>query len=324
MNVLLLGGYRFLGRAIVASALGRGHRVTAFNRGNLEPMPGVEALRGERDAPAFPEGRRWDVAIDTSGYIPRHVRSAADALRGRIEQYVFASSLSVYPFPMPPGIDESVAVQAMPAGADPDDARSVETYGARKAACEAMLEERLPGRVLAVRAGFIVGPHDNTDRFTTWVERAARPLPLIVPGDAAQPLQIVDARDLADWIVQMAERRACGTYNVTGPDRPLTLGALAAACIEGTGGGARMLVVPGAELKSLGLTGWEQIPFWLEPDEWGIMQMNVDRALAAGLRFRPLVDTVRDTYAWLQTSDRPRPVVLPPELERAVIEKWAS
>jgi 2'-hydroxyisoflavone reductase len=323
LNVLLLGGYRFVGRALIAAAQARGHAVTAFNRGNLTPLPGVEQLTGDRDAPAFPPDRRWDVVVDTSGYIPRHVRASATALSERIGQYVFVSSLSVYPFPMPPGLDETAAVQAMPAGADPDDAADVETYGARKAACEAALEELLPGRVLAVRAGFIVGPYDNTDRFNSWIERAARPQPFIVPGDPAAPMQLIDARDLAEWIVQMAERRAGGVYNVTGPDRPLTAGDVAATCIEATGSAATVLPIASADLEAAGVDGWNQLPFWLAPDEYGIMQINVERALVAGLRFRSLATTVRDTYAWLRASGHPRRVAFPPELERALIEKWA-
>jgi 2'-hydroxyisoflavone reductase len=324
MKVLLLGGYRFLGRAIIAAAQARGHAVSAFNRGRLEPMLGVEQLTGDRDAPAFPPERRWDVAIDTSGYIPRHVRSSAELLRDRVACYVFISSLSVYPYPMPPGLDETAPVQRMPAGSNPDNAAEQDTYGARKAACEDVLEGVMPGRALHVRAGFIVGPHDNTDRFSSWIERAARPQPLLVPGDAAQPVQLIDVRDLAEWIVQMAERRACGTYNVTGPEHPLRLGDVAQTCIDVTGGAGPAVVIPTGDVRAAGIEGWEQIPFWLEPKEYGIMQMNVDRALVAGLRFRPLAETVRDTYAWLRTTDHRRSIGVPAELERAVVEKWTA
>jgi 2'-hydroxyisoflavone reductase len=299
MDILLLGGYRFLGRAIIASAQARGHTVSAFNRGNLTPLPGVEQITGDRDAPEFPAGRRWDVAIDTSGYIPRHVRASATQLRERIAAYVFVSSLSVYPFPMPPGLDENAPVQPLPAGADPDDARVMETYGVRKALCEAALEELMPGRVLAVRAGFIVGPYDNTDRFNAWIERAARPEPFIVPGDPNQPLQLIDARDLADWMVAMAERRASGAYNVTGPERPLRIGEVAQTCIDATGGGGEIRVVPSAE-------PWEALSFCLKPEEYGIMEANIERALASGLRFRPLAETARDTHAWLISRFRAR------------------
>jgi 2'-hydroxyisoflavone reductase len=324
MNLLLLGGYRFLGRAIIEAAHARGHSVAAFNRGNLAPLPGVEQLTGDRDHPAFPPERRWDVAIDTSGYIPRHVRRSATALADRIACYVFVSTLSVYPWPPPAGVDEDTPVQPMPAGSDPDDARDMETYGPRKALCEALLEEVLPGRVLNVRPGFIVGPYDNSDRFNSWIERAARQEPLLVPGDPAQPVQLIDVRDLAEWIVQMAERRACGVYNVTGPERPLRLGEIAQTCIDVTGGSGPAVVVPGDDVRAAGIDGWNHIPFWLEPDETGIMQANIDRALVAGLRFRPLTETVADTFAWLQSSPHKRLVELPAELERAAIEKWQA
>ncbi len=324
LQILLLGGYRFLGRALIGAAQARGHTVTAFNRGRLEPMPGVEQLTGDRDEPAFPAGRRWDVAIDTSGYIPRHARSAALALRERIEQYIFISSISVYPDPMAAGLDETAPVASMPPDTDPDDPRTImETYGARKALCEAALEELMPGRVLAVRPGFIVGPYDNSDRFNSWIERAARPQPFIVPGEPDAPMQIVDARDLAEWTVQMAERRACGVFNVTGPERPLRTGDVAQTCIDATGSSARVLCVPSADLKAAGVVPWEHIPFWVDPEDYGIMETSIDRALVAGLRFRPLAETVRDTYAWLRSSDHERRIVFPPELERAVIEKWA-
>jgi 2'-hydroxyisoflavone reductase len=287
MDILLLGGYRFLGRAIIGAAQARGHAVSAFNRGNLTPLPGVEQLTGERESPVFPQGRRWDAVVDTSGYVPRHVRSAASALRDRIDCYAFVSSLSVYPFPMPPNVDETAALL--------DDA----SYGGQKAACEAVLDEVLPGRALAVRAGFIVGPYDNTDRFNTWIERAARPEPFILPGDPAAPLQLIDARDLGEWIVQMAERRAAGAYNVTGPERPLRAGDVAQTCIDATGSSAEIRVEPSTD-------PWEALPLCLKPDEYGIMQANIDRALASGLQVRPLADTVRDTHAWLVSRSRAR------------------
>jgi 2'-hydroxyisoflavone reductase len=324
MNVLLVGGYRFLGRALIASAQARGHRVSAFNRGSLATMPGVEQLTGDRDAPAFAAGRRWDVAIDTSAYIPRHLRATAEQLNERVERYIFVSSISAYRYPIRAGVDETSDLAEMPPGADPDDASERATYGARKAACEALLETLLPGRAMTVRAGFIVGPYDNTGRFNSWIERAARPGPLLVPGDPAQPLQLIDARDLADWTIAMAERGAVGTYNATGPERPLRLLDVAQTCIDATGGTGAPLIVPSEELKAAGVVPWEHIPFWLEPGEYGIMEANIDRAFAAGLRFRPLADTVRDTHAWLQASDHTRQIVFPPALEAAAISRFRA
>jgi 2'-hydroxyisoflavone reductase len=321
VNILLLGGYAFVGRALIEAAQARGHTVAAFNRGNHETPRGVEQLTGDRADPVFPAGRRWDVAIDTSGYAPHQVRAAAEALRDRIDRYIFTSSISVYPFPIQPGTDESAPTATFTDGADVEDARDMENYGARKAACEVLLETLLPGRLLSIRPGFIIGPHDYTDRFNSWIERAARPQPLLVPGDPDQPVQFIDARDLAAWMIALAERGTTGTYNATGPERPLRLLDVARTCIEATGGSGTPVVVPSAEAQAAGVEPWKHIPFWVEPGEYGIMEANIDRALAAGLTFRPLAETVRDTYAWLQSSDHARKIVLPPEFERAALER---
>jgi 2'-hydroxyisoflavone reductase len=322
VDILLIGGYRFLGRALILAAQARGHAVTAFNRGSLTPLAGVEQITGDRSVLDLPAGRRWDIAVDTSGYIPRDARRAADVLHDRVDRYAFVSSISVYPFPIPPNANETSALAEMPAGADPDDWRDVETYGARKVLCEAAIEARFPGRALIIRPGFIVGPHDNTDRFNSWIERAARPEPFIVPGDPEQPVQLIDVRDLAEWMIALAEGGATGVFNATGPERPATLREVAHACIAGTGSTAEPVVVPHDALKAAGVVPWEHVPFWLEPGEYGIMEANIDRALAAGLTFRPLIDTVRDTHAWLRSSDHPRRVVFPPELERAAVLEW--
>jgi 2'-hydroxyisoflavone reductase len=320
MELLLLGGYRFLGRAIVGAAQARGHAVTAFNRGNLAPLPGVEEIHGDRDDPAPLAGRRWDAVIDTSGYIPRHVRATADLLRDTVERYVFVSSLSVYEDPMPAGCHESAPRKVLPPGAEANGTDlTAETYGARKALCEDELDAVMPGRNVAVRAGFIVGPYDNTDRFNSWIERAARNNRFLVPGDPCAPLQMIDVRDIAAWIVGTAEARLHGPYNVTGPATPFTALDVARACIAGTGSNAEPVVVPSAVARAAGLVPWQHIPFWFEADDGGIMQMNVDRALATGLALRPLVDTVRDTYAWLRNSNHERLIVCPPELERGAL-----
>jgi 2'-hydroxyisoflavone reductase len=321
LNILLLGGYAFLGRAIIDAARARGHVVSAFNRGNRTPMEGVEQITGDRNALVLPDRRSWDVAIDTSGQAPRHTRGAAEALQGRIAHYIYTSSISVYPDPMPPNVNESAPVAQFPPGANREDARDVENYGPRKAACEDALAAVLPASsILVVRPGFIVGPHDYTDRFNAWIERAARPQPLLVPGDPQQPVQIVDVRDLAEWMIALAERRAAGVFNVTGPERPLRLIDVAQTCIDATGSSATPLVVPSEDLKAAGVIPWEHIPFWLDPEEYGLMEVNIDRALTAGLNFRPLAETVHDTYAWLKTSDHPRRIIFPPEIENAALD----
>jgi len=321
VDLLLLGGYRFLGRAIIEVAQARGHAVTAFNRGNLAPLAGVTAIRGDRDDPGALAGRRWDAVIDTSGYIPRHVTVAAELLRDAVERYVFVSTLSVYDDPMPADCDESAPRKVLPSGADANGADITgETYGARKALCEDALDALMPGRNVAVRSGFIVGPHDNTDRFNSWIERAARDEPLLVPGEPDAPLQLIDVRDLAAWIVDATEARRSGPYNLTWPAQPYSALEVARACIAGTGSSAVPFVVSSEVAKQAGLVPWEHIPFWMEPEDGGIMQMNVDRALATGLHVRPLAETVRDTLMWLRTTDHARRIVCPPDLERAAVQ----
>ncbi len=320
MNLLLIGGYKFVGRAVIETAQARGHSISAFNRGNIEPMPGVEAIRGDRDDPSALAGRRWDAVIDTSGYVPRHVESTAELLRDAVETYVFVSSTSVYA-EQSPGNDETAPLSAWPAGADPA-VYVREHYGPLKVLCEAAAEAALPGRAVMARAGFIVGPHDNIDRFNSWIVRAARDEPMLVPGAADAPLQMIDVHDLGDWLVSAAESRLHGPFNVTGPVEPMTVLDAARACIAGTGSAATPVVVPSSIARAAGLVPWEHIPFWNEPEDYGLMQANIARAVATGLRTRPLVDTVRDTYAWLKTSSEPRKIVCPPELERAALSAF--
>jgi 2'-hydroxyisoflavone reductase len=319
MQLLLLGGFRFLGRAIVQVAQARGHAVTAFNRGNLAPLSGVETIHGDRDDPSPLAGGRWDAAIDTSGYIPRHVRSAAEVLCDAVDRYVFVSTLSVYADPMPIGCDETGARKVLAAGVDPNGADLSETYGEKKALCEDALEAVMPDRSISVRAGFIVGPHDDSDRFNSWIERAARSDRFLVPGVADAPIQMIDVRDIATWIVDAAESVRRGAYNVTSPAGLTTALDVARACIAGTGSHAEPVVVASDVAKAAGLVPWQHIPFWMEPETYPLMQMSVDRALASGLQLRPLAATVRDTYAWLRTTDHERRIVCPPELEAAAL-----
>lgn len=317
MQLLLLGGYRFVGRAVIAEAQSRGYTVTAFNRGNLTPLPGVEQIAGNRDDPSALRGRSWDIVVDTSGYVPRHVRAAAEVLRDSIDRYVFVSSLSAYA-QHTAGADESAPLAVLPADADPA-VYANERYGELKAACEAAAADVLPGRAIAVRAGFIVGPYDNTDRFNSWIERAARDEPFLVPGAADAPEQMIDARDLAAWMLSAAEHTLSGPFNVTGPLEPITALDVARACIAGTGSRGVPVVVPSEVAIAAGIEPWKHIPFWLEPEDYGLMQASIARAVTTGLTTRPLAETVRDTYAWLQTIDRQRLITLPPELERAAL-----
>lgn len=322
MNILLLGGYRFLGRAVIETAHARGHHVTAFNRGNLEPMAGVEQITGNRDDPAALDGRAWDAVVDTSGQLPRHVRRSAGLLANRVAHYTFVSSLSAYREPVAPGLDESAPLATMPPGEDPEDITSLAGYGARKASCEVEAQAAMPGRVHAVRAGFIVGPHDTSDRFTSLLDRACRGAPLIVPGDPAQPVQVIDVGDLAAWIVDMAERREAGAYNATGPAQPYRLDEVLRTCVEVAGTSSRLVPIPSAALLAAGVEPWTEIAFWTDPQDAGLMSVDVSRAIGKGLRFRPLRATVERTLAWAAASDHARRVAISAEKEARTIAAY--
>src|SRR4028119_2505797 len=246
MDLLILGGTRFLGRHLVEEALGRGHRVTLFNRGESTPglFPDVEELRGERGGDLSPlRGRRWDAAIDTSGYLPREVRHSAELLADSAGHYSFVSSISVYEDFVRTGIDEDAPVLEPP---DPEpEEMSWELYGGLKVVCERAVEAAMPGRALVVRPGMSVGPHDYTDRFPYWRRRVAEGGDVLAPGDPAQQVQLIDARDRAGWMVRMAEEGRTGVFNATGPEYELTMRGLLECIREATGTAAWLVRAPG-------------------------------------------------------------------------------
>ncbi len=345
MRLLILGGTKFLGRYVVEDALARGHEVTLFNRGQLNPglFPEVEKLRGDRDGGLDAlRGRRWDVAVDTSGFSPRVVRDSARLLADAVEHYTFVSSQSAYRDTRVPGVDESY-----PTGAITDEqlreAEALqqselitapffgEMYGALKALCERAAEGEMPGRVLNVRAGLIVGPHDYSDRFPYWPRRVAEGGEVLAPGDPERQLQFIDVRDLAAWVLDMAGARGVGTYNATGPDYRLTMGRLLEVCKETTGADARFVWVDEKFLLDADVGPWMEMPLWVaETSEDTVnryfMSVSVDKAVAAGLKFRPLEETVRDTLAWDSTrpADTQRRAGLAREKEREVLEAWKA
>src|SRR5579875_3385469 len=306
MKLLILGGTVFVGRHLVDAALARGHEVTLFNRGqhNADLYSDVEKLHGDRDGGLAPlQGRRWDAVVDTCGYVPRVVRASAALLAPQVEHYTFISSISVYPDTSPPGTDEKAAVGALEDEATEE--VTGETYGPLKALCERAAEEAMPGRVLVVRPGLIAGPYDPTDRFTYWPRRVAQGGEVLAPGSPGSPVQFIDARDLAAWTLRMVEDRRTGVYNATGPDSALTMGELLATCRDASESNARFTWVDESFLLRQGVAPWTEIPLWI-PEEMnmqGLSAVDVRKARSAGLTFRPLVETVRDTLAW----DRTRP-----------------
>ena len=305
MRILVIGGSRFLGRYFVAAALARGHQVTTFNRGRTNPglFPDVEELHGDRGAQLeILKGRQWDALVDTCGYVSSDVRATATLLADSVEHYTFISSLSVYSDFSRPGMDESGAVRKFIGSVE--DADDAESYGARKALCEQTVEQIMPNRTLTIRAGLIVGPHDYVDRFAYWVGRVAEGGEVLAPGRPDHPLQLIDVRDLAEWNLHMIEGGCTGVYNATGPDHTLTMGKMIEVCRDVSGSGASISWVGDAFLLEQGVTPWSEIPFWAPGQDFaGFFSIDCSKALRAGLRFRPLNETVRDTLAWLKFRD---------------------
>lgn len=326
MKLLILGGTIFLGRHIVESALARGHDVTLFNRGQHNPdlFPKLEKLRGDRDGDLGAlTGRTWDVVIDPSGYVPRIVRASAELLADAVEHYTFISSLSVYADTRSAGIDENAAVATLEDKSVEE--VSGETYGALKALCEQTAEEAMPARVLNVRAGLIVGPHDPTDRFTYWLWRVAQGGEILAPARPDYAVQVIDARDLAAWIIKMAEARKTGTYNATGPDPVLSLGQVLETSQTVSESDARFIWINEKWLLQQEVAPWSELPLWLPGSEnVGVMQVDTSKALGSGLTFRPLKDTVRDTLDWDATraNDIQRKAGMKPEREKELLAAW--
>jgi 2'-hydroxyisoflavone reductase len=327
MRVLILGGTQFLGRHLVNSALARGHAVTTFTRGKHDDVlpPAVERLNGNRDGDMSAlTGQTWDAVIDTSGYVPRVVGATAQLLAAQAGFYVFVSSISVYKdWPGVSAIDESYNVSALE---DPSvEEVNGETYGALKALCEREVEAAFNGRCAIVRPGLIVGPYDPTNRFTYWPDRVARGGEVLAPGRPENHTQIIDARDLADWLVTLAERRTTGVYNATGPDYPLTMQRALETMREESGSDARFTWVSDEFLERNEVGAWMEMPLWIPEKEGpGVGDVNCGRALAAGLTFRPLEETVRDTLAWrkMAPTDAEWPAGLKPDRERELLALW--
>jgi 2'-hydroxyisoflavone reductase len=302
----------FLGRAVVEAALSRGHEVTLFNRGQSGPglHEGVEELHGDRkvDLSAL-SGRVWDAVVDTSGYVPRDVRASADALR-ESGRYVFVSSVSVYAdFSRGPSEEDGVAEL----GDMPDDELSADysNYGPLKALCEDEVRAVLGERALVVRPGLIVGPHDPTGRFTYWARRLARGGEVLAPGPPGRRAQFVDVRDLGDWIVEAVERGATGTFNATNEGVPW--GELLA--------GADVTWVSDEFLLEQGVGEWMELPLWLGSPEWrGMHETDVSRAVAAGLRFRPVAETI----AGAAGAPAVEGAGLTPEREAELLAAWRA
>jgi 2'-hydroxyisoflavone reductase len=333
MRLLVLGGTAFLGRHLVDCALARGHTVTVFNRGRTNPglWPEVEEVRGDRekDLGAL-VGRSWDSVVDTSGYVPRFVRASAELLVDS-SHYIFVSTISVYA-DLRSGPDETAPIAQLP---ERESENVQEHYGALKAACETVVEELFPARCLIVRPGLIVGPWDPTERFTYWPLRIARGGDVLVPEPRDARVQFIDARDLADWIVRRAELRTVGVFNATGPLPRPTMEEVLETCRRLANPRAELHWVDAKFLRDRGVDEFVELPLWVDDPDWaGFMDVEVSKAIRAGLTFRPIDQTVQDTLAWTRDNpdwepSRRQGVDIPqagmdPEREGQLIADWEA
>jgi 2'-hydroxyisoflavone reductase len=304
MKILILGGTKFLGRHLVGVALARGHEVTLFNRGITNPnlFPNLETIIGDRgqDIEKLSD-REWDTVIDVAGYVPRIVRLSAQALEKSVKRCVFISSISVYADFKKASMDESYPVGKL----EDETIEEVngETYGPLKALCEKTVQEIYGDRALIIRPGLIVGPHDPTDRFTYWPMRVKRGGDMITPDKPQTPIQIIDVRDLSEFIIKLIEDNASGIYNATGPDYELMMGEFLEACKRVSGSVATFHWASVEFLQEHEVAPWSDMPVWIPDTEEdaGFSRVDISKAINAGLRFRPLEETIRDTINWAET-----------------------
>ena len=339
LKILILGGTGFTGPHQVRYALARGHTVTIFNRGRQhETWPGpVEELIGDRNTGdlAALAGRDWDVCIDNPTTLPFWVRDAGKTLSGHVGQYIFISTVSVYATNDHPGADERAAVLPY-TGKDPmaetqDTLRAdMRLYGPLKAVSEAEARRQFGSEVTVIRPGLIVGPGDETDRFTYWPVRLARGGEVLAPGDGTDPAQFVDARDLAEWTIRMAEQRSFGTFNATGPAHRLTIREMLDGVAAAIHADARFTWVSTKFLDAQNVSAWTDLPVWVpgQGDTAGFARRDIRRALAAGLTYRPLATTAADTLAWFreQPADRQAKLKagLTPDREAQLLAAWKA
>ena len=352
LRILILGGTGFVGPACTESALARGHAVTLFNSGRTEERrretgrpsavpAGVEQLYGNRDPnktaadrksdgkpdasrdPNSPKGlsqlvgKKWDAVIDTSGFFPRLVRASAELLAPSVGQYVFISSISVYKDTSVPRYDETAPVATLTDPTVEDFGPEFANYGGGKALAEQAAEAAMPGRVTNIRPGFIVGPRDTSGRFVYWPVRASLGGNMIVPGRPADPIQIIDVRDLSDWIIRCIEDKVVGVFNATGPAKELSMRAMLEGIRKGVGGDATFTWLDDEYLKDKELED-NQFPLYAPPSgkTAGFHRCNIGRAIGKGLKFRPLPDTAKVTLDWYKS--------LPADLQPKIAPQFAK
>jgi 2'-hydroxyisoflavone reductase len=338
LRLLILGGTGFTGPFQVRYALERGHKVTVFNRGKTHPgeLPKeAEQLIGDRNGKLDAlKGRKWDVVIDNPTSVPVWVRDVAQVLKGNVDRYVFISTISVYADSSKPGTDENAPLakyngpDAMKESRESIIASKFMLYGPLKALSEQEAEKWFPKQTLIIRPGLIVGPRDETDRFSYWPVRIDRGGEVLAPGDPTDPVQFIDGRDLAEWTIRMVEQRETGTYNATGPEKALGVGAMLEGIKAANKSNANFTWVDADFLEAQKVAPWSDIPVWVPPrgEEGGMGRISIQRALAKGLTFRLLSETARDTLAWFKSQPAERQAKLKAglslEREAEVLAAW--
>ncbi len=333
MKILIIGGTRFLGRHLVNSARARGHEVTLFNRGKTNPdlFRNVETIHGDREkdlnqleGAVLSESKgTWDAVIDTCGYFPRMVKLSAEFFKPKTEKYVFISSISVYANFAKIGINESDPVAKL----EDESIEEItgETYGALKALCEKTVQEILGIDSLIIRPGLIVGPHDPTDRFTYWVKRVADGGEILAPDRPEVLTQIIDVRDLADFILTLIENDVSGVFNATGPATPLSFGLLLDTCKLISGSDAKFKWANLDFINQNQIAPWSDLPAYLPDvaDDAGFAQVDISKAIQAGLKFSALENTIKDTLTWINElpNDYQMKAGLKLEREKELLEK---
>ena len=321
MNILVLGGTKLVGRGFVEAALDRGHTLTLFNRGRTHPdrFPGVERIQGDRDGALDAlSGRTWDAVYDPSASTPGRVAASVAALKDRVGAYVYISSVSVYPKPVPPGGD-LLAERARWDG--PNDVVTNENYGGLKTQCEDLVLDAFPSTGTAIRLGLVAGPYDESERWGVWVRRVARGGVVLAPGDPEGPVQVIDGRDAGRFAVHLLETGQHGPYTVTGPSVSLaeTLRTMATAA----GVEIQPHWIQHETLVAEGLQPWVEFPLWSAPSDFWFWRLDAARAREAGLVCRPLVETARDALAWERSRSEVRGG-LTPEREQELLARWGE
>ena len=307
MRLLVLGGTHHVGRAVVGTALERGDQVTTITRGvSGAPASGAQARYADRTDPeqlrAALGDDTWDAVIDTWSLAPRVVRDSAALLSGRAGHYGYVSSRSVYAWPIPPGADESAPV----VDGDPDSEDAAD-YAAAKRGGELAVTQFFGGPSVLARAGLILGPYELVGRMPWWLRRIERGGDVLAPGPRDRPLQYIDCRDLAAWLLHAAEAGLTGAYNAVSRPGQATMGSLLEAAIAATGVAANLVWVPPEVIEQAGIEAWTELPIWAPPtgEIASLHDGDVSAIYAAGLACRPVTETVADTWAWLQAEGDP-------------------